>query len=181
MPCAYLSAKLGDSQPDNSKPVFGEDTLAFEWALRSGNWEWSDPVSTRCKHLTRGLPLPPAHRDECAIKLSAVELELRLILKMSGAAFFRNSRNGKSSKTVTIHSAKSSKAWMVLNSGVLLLARPDRLSRSMANGAPKNRGEGDNIKFWNTVGATTQSRMMDCALVFGVASSWIQRTNMKTI
>ena len=58
VPCAYLGVKLGDSQPDNSKPVFGEDTLAFEWALRSGNWEWSDPVSTRCKHLTRGVALP---------------------------------------------------------------------------------------------------------------------------
>jgi len=59
---------------------------------------------------------------------------------------------------------------MFVNFGVLLLVQPDRLSRSMANGAVKNRGEGENIKLWKTVGATTQSQMMDYALAFGVAS-----------
>ena len=50
------------------------------------------------------LVLPVPMRNQ-----TAMERGPRLIPKMSGAAFCRSSRNGRSSKTVTIHSAKSNK------------------------------------------------------------------------
>jgi hypothetical protein len=56
--CEYLGVKVGDSEPDVDKPAFSEDVLVFKWALRTENWEWVDSVSTFCKHLHRGVPLP---------------------------------------------------------------------------------------------------------------------------
>ena len=75
-----------------------------------------------------------ASQCQSVINTTVKERGQRLILKTSVAALCRNSKNGKSSKTATIHFARSNKPWIIVSFGVLLLVRQHRPPRSMASG-----------------------------------------------
>lgn len=56
--CSYVGIRRGSDQPDVRRPAFDDETLEFQWVLRTGDWEWTDSVTMWCKHLRQGVPLP---------------------------------------------------------------------------------------------------------------------------
>ena len=98
-----------------------------------------------------------------------------------GAALCRNSKSGKNSQTVITLFAKLNKLLAIVSIGLLRLVRQHQLPASMMVGQVRSKEEGASIWFWSMLGATTQNQTMICVWVFGVASSWIRRTDMKKI
>ena len=52
--CTYDGIRTADGKLDIDSSAFDNDTLEFQWTLRTGDSEWVDTVKMLCKNLAQG-------------------------------------------------------------------------------------------------------------------------------